>query len=160
MGGRQKIREEAKNWWEEAYNSAAQTLPPVSRPRFHLGIASGIMNCKLCTKLFDTYTMNLQGEASDSDDSDDDDPNTPTLMRNRDGTTASGTKDELRIARQLAKDPWGRFGGHNGKLARIQQQEAAMGAALAGDLRHVLAAACITEQSLVIVAQPRWHEMA
>ena len=108
-----------------------------------MGITCGVLTCKLCTKPFDTSSMTMQGETSDSDDSDDDDPDTPTLMRNRDGTIASGTKDELRITRQLAKDPWGRFGGRNGKLARIQQQEAAMAAVLAGDPRRCLAAACI-----------------
>ncbi len=45
------------------------------------------------------------------------------------GTFASASAAELKIASQLAKDPWGRFGGKEGKQARIRQQEAAHAAA-------------------------------
>lgn len=75
--------------------------------------------------------MQTSAGTSDSDDSDEDTPESPNLKRNRDGTIASGTKEELRLAYELAKDPWGRFGGRNGKLARIRAQEAA----LAGKLK-------------------------
>jgi hypothetical protein len=36
----------------------------------------------------------------------------------------SATKAEMRIARQLARDPWGRFGGRDGKMARVARMEA------------------------------------
>jgi len=73
-------------------------------------------------------------EASESSDDSDDDAETPSAQRNRDGTLASGTPAELRLARELAKDPWGRFGGRGGKLARIRKQEAAAVAAMQGEL--------------------------
>ncbi len=60
---------------------------------------------------------------SDSEASSDDEFQPLQTRRHRDGTAASATADELRIAAELAKDPWGRFGGRAGKMARIRQQE-------------------------------------
>ena len=68
----------------------------------------------------------------DSSDSDADEFDLSEQRCNRDGTIASGTAAEMRLERQLAKDPWGRFGGRNGKLARIRAQEAALIAAQEG----------------------------
>ena len=62
----------------------------------------------------------MQAEDSDSDSSDDE----LTTFTNRDGTQSSATAAELKLAAQLSKDPWGRFGGRAGKLARIRAQEA------------------------------------
>lgn len=66
---------------------------------------------------------------SDSSDgsSDDDEPALGVIM-NRDGTVATASADEMKIARRLAKDPWGRFGGRDGKLARIRAHEEAQAA--------------------------------
>ena len=76
----------------------------------------------------------------DSSDSDADEFDLAEQRCNRDGTVASGTAAELRLERELAKDPWGRFGGRNGKLARIRAQENALLAAQQGEncalLRH------------------------
>jgi hypothetical protein len=47
----------------------------------------------------------------------------------RDGTSCSASQAELKLAAQLAKDPWGRFGGRDGKLARIKRQEEEQAAA-------------------------------
>lgn len=41
----------------------------------------------------------------------------------RDGMLVTAREHELRIAAELAKDPWGRWGGRNGKQARIAKQE-------------------------------------
>ena len=68
----------------------------------------------------------LQAEESDSDSSDDE----LTTYVNRDGTHSSATAAELKLAAALSKDPWGRFGGRAGKLARIRAQEAATLAAM------------------------------
>ncbi|EFJ50365.1 hypothetical protein VOLCADRAFT_120649 [Volvox carteri f. nagariensis] len=46
-----------------------------------------------------------------------------SLTVNRDGTLATASEAELRIAAELAKDPWGRWGGRAGKMARIRAQE-------------------------------------
>lgn len=79
----------------------------------------------------DAYNSAIQGvshhKSSDSDSSDSSDEDEPALGAflavNSDGTLASASKEELTLANQLAKDPWGRFGGKKGKLARIRQQE-------------------------------------
>lgn len=57
---------------------------------------------------------------------------------NRDGTAASASTAELMLAAELAKSsgrgPAGRFGGREGKMARIRQQEAEQAAAMAAKL--------------------------
>ena len=68
----------------------------------------------------------MQAEGSDSDSSEDE----LTTYVNRDGTHSSATAAELKLAAALSKDPWGRFGGRAGKLARIRAQEAATLAAM------------------------------
>ena len=68
----------------------------------------------------------MQVEGSDSDSSEDE----LTTYVNRDGTHSSATAAELKLAAALSKDPWGRFGGRGGKLARIRAQEAATLAAM------------------------------
>eukprot|EP00191_Tetraselmis_sp_GSL018_P007969 CAMPEP_0177602702 /NCGR_PEP_ID=MMETSP0419_2-20121207/15039_1 /TAXON_ID=582737 /ORGANISM="Tetraselmis sp., Strain GSL018" /LENGTH=419 /DNA_ID=CAMNT_0019096263 /DNA_START=20 /DNA_END=1279 /DNA_ORIENTATION=- len=67
---------------------------------------------------------------SDSDDSDDE-PQPPSLQqalrRNRDGTFASASAEELHLLSTLSKDErgWaGRFSGREGKMERIRRQEA------------------------------------
>jgi hypothetical protein len=43
------------------------------------------------------------------------------VLQHRDGTLAAGaTAEELAIAAALSKDPWGRWGGKAGKMARIR----------------------------------------
>ena len=64
--------------------------------------------------------LHLQTEDSDSDSSGDE----LTTYTNRDGTRSSATAAELKMAAELSKDPWGRFGGRGGKMARIRAQEA------------------------------------
>ena len=78
----------------------------------------------------------------DSSDSDADDLDLVEKRCNRDGTIASGTAAELRLERELAKDPWGRFGGRNGKLARIRAQEAALQALQGGNSTSVTFRKC------------------
>ena len=62
-----------------------------------------------------------------------------------DGTASSATADEQKLAARLAKDPWGRFGGRQGKIARLRAQEeaalAAMQAAVAGPSANATGAA-------------------
>lgn len=59
-------------------------------------------------------------------------PAGPARRTHADGTSSSATDAEHKLAAQLAKDPWGRFGGRQGKLARIRaQEEAALKARLA-----------------------------
>ncbi|BDA41447.1 probable G patch domain-containing protein 4 at N-terminal half [Coccomyxa sp. Obi] len=71
---------------------------------------------------YDSKAKKIQAlvEDLDSDDSDDD----VIVHVNRDGTRSSAASHEQKIAAALAKDPWGRFGGREGKMARIARQEA------------------------------------
>lgn len=73
-------------------------------------------------------------DASSSGYSSDDSDSSAGEHHHRDGTRCTATADELAIARELAKDPWGRFGGKEGKMARIRQQEAALLAAKTGSV--------------------------
>lgn len=74
----------------------------------------------------------------DSDSDSDSDVSTAVevtvAVRNNDGTVSSAAQHELQIAADLAAQPaWfggGRFGGREGKLARIRQQEALAAAKL------------------------------
>lgn len=74
----------------------------------------------------------------DSDTDSDSDVSTAdevtVAVRNNDGTVSSAAQHELQIAADLAAQPaWfggGRFGGREGKLARIRQQEALAAAKL------------------------------
>lgn len=49
----------------------------------------------------------------------------------RDGVRSSATAAERSLSRALAKDPWGRWGGREGKLGRVAAAEAAAAAAAA-----------------------------
>lgn len=55
-------------------------------------------------------------------------------QRHADGTASSASAAEAKLAAQLARDPWGRFGGRQGKIARLRAQEEAQLAALAAKL--------------------------
>ena len=92
-------------WWEDAFNSAVKNVG--------CGDASS---------------------SSDSDDSDSDVEDTGSL-RNRDGTMASASAQELRILEALNKSQGrvstGRFGGRDAKMERIRRQEALEAAQLA-----------------------------
>lgn len=67
-------------------------------------------------------------ESSDTDLSDEDEAGIATVLYNQDGTFASGSAAEVKLAAKLAsgrsRGPAGRFGGRAGKLTRIRQQEA------------------------------------
>ncbi|DBA76077.1 hypothetical protein WJX77_000660 [Trebouxia sp. C0004] len=90
-------------WWEGAFNAAVHTI-----------------------------------DHEDSDSDSDSDVSTAdevtVAVRNNDGTLSSAAQHELQIAADLAAQPaWfggGRFGGREGKLARIRQQEALAAAKL------------------------------
>lgn len=88
---------------------------------------------------FDSAATKVQGHKGDSDDSgssddesseeDEEGPGNERqgsrLAMNRDGTIATASQAELKLAAELAKDPWGRWGGRGGKMARIREHEAA-----------------------------------
>lgn len=78
----------------------------------------------------------LEESSSDSDSSDSEDSTAEVPAAGRrthaDGVTSSATAAEQKLAAELAKDPWGRFGGRQGKVARSRaQEEAALEAGLA-----------------------------
>ena len=70
----------------------------------------------------------MQDSSSDSDSDVSTADEVTVCARNSDGTMTSAAQHELQIAADLAAQPaWhggGRFGGREGKLARIRQQEA------------------------------------
>jgi len=76
----------------------------------------------------------LQDSDSDSDSDVSTADEVTVAVRNNDGTVSSAAQHELQIAADLAAQPaWfggGRFGGREGKLARIRQQEALAAAKL------------------------------
>lgn len=92
-------------WWEDAFNSAVKNL--------------GRTN----------------SSSSDSDDTDSEDDLDDGLRRNRDGTMASASAQELKILEALNKSQGrvstGRFGGRDAKMERIRRQEALEAAQLA-----------------------------
>eukprot|EP00854_Cymbomonas_tetramitiformis_P007519 gene7519-8953_t len=61
-----------------------------------------------------------ESESDSDDDSDTDDD----VEDGRDGITCTATKAERAIAKQLAQDGWGRWGGREGKMSRIRAAEA------------------------------------
>jgi len=66
------------------------------------------------------------GEASSDSESDSDSqPAALAAPAGRDGIASSATAEEAALGRALAKDKWGRFGGREGKMARIAAAEAA-----------------------------------
>ncbi|PNW88998.1 hypothetical protein CHLRE_01g054000v5 [Chlamydomonas reinhardtii] len=108
-----------RKYWDDAYNSAIQ-------------------NINHETSSNSSSSGSSDGSASSSDDSSDSDSDSSGRRRggkrarqgkggavvvHRDGTLASASADELKIAAELAKDPWGRWGGRAGKMARIRAQE-------------------------------------
>ena len=104
MGGAGTLRPWSERLWEKSFAEALGALP---------GTSSG------------------QGDSDASSDSDSEPADTPAAEADakapvgRDGIAASAPAHELALARQLAKDPWGRFGGREGKMARIAAAEAA-----------------------------------
>ena len=82
--------------------------------------------------------LKMSSVLQDSDSDSDSDVSTAVevtvAVRNNDGTVSSAAQHELQIAADLAAQPaWfggGRFGGREGKLARIRQQEALAAAKL------------------------------
>lgn len=76
----------------------------------------------------------LQDSDSDSDSGVSTADEVTVAVRNNDGTVSSAAQHELQIAADLSAQPaWfggGRFGGREGKLARIRQQEALAAAKL------------------------------
>ena len=111
MGGAGTLRPWSERLWEKSFAEALGALP---------GTSSG------------------QDDSDASSDSDSGHGDAPAEEGDtqapvgRDGIAASAPAHELALARQLAKDPWGRFGGREGKMARIAAAEAAH-AASAGD---------------------------
>ena len=83
-------------------------------------------------------------ESSDSSESEDTTAALPAAKRqrlHRDGTASTATEAEQAIAAALAKDRWGRFGGRDGKMARIRAQERLASAAAAAAAAAAEAAA-------------------
>ena len=83
----------------------------------------------------------LQDSSSGSDSDVSTADEVTVCARNSDGTITSAAQHELQIAAELAAQPaWhggGRFGGREGKLARIRQQEALAAAKLGLSLPKV-----------------------
>ena len=105
----------------------------------------GSVNSLRSTPACATQDAQSSSSSSDSDDSTATAP-LPEVKRqrlHRDGVASSATEQELRLAAALAKDRWGRFGGREGKMARIRAQErlASVAAGASAPVRAVDAAA-------------------
>ena len=117
-------------------------------------------NLKSCQGLGQPNKMSsLQDSSSDSDSDVSTADEVTVGVRNSDGTLTSAAQHELQIAADLAAQPsWhggGRFGGREGKLARIRQQEALAAAKLGLALPKAdLAPAAASAKSKKRKAQP------
>lgn len=98
-------------WWEDAFNSAAKGV--------NVGCSSS------------------SSSSSSSDDDDDDEANV-VGRKNRDGTLASASQQELKLLEELSTSAGrvaaGRFGGRDAKMERIRRQEALEAERLAAKL--------------------------
>lgn len=89
---------------------------------------------------FNSAVQNVHrvGESSSSSSSSDDDDGDVGVRRNRDGTLASASVEELQLLESLAKSSGrvaaGRFGGRDAKMERIRRQEAIEAAKMAEKL--------------------------
>jgi len=133
-------------YWEDAYNSAIQGVDhDDSSSSDSDSDAPGTSNATATTSSRGRNRTAGSADGSDSDDerggsasssddsSEEDEPALDRLRAcavavNRDGTLASGSAQELALAKSLAsakggRGPAGRFGGRDGKMARIRAQE-------------------------------------
>ncbi|KAG2496546.1 hypothetical protein HYH03_005369 [Edaphochlamys debaryana] len=130
VGAKAAAWEWDKKYWEEAYNSAIQNIN-------HETSSSSSSGGSSASGASTSSTGGTSSSSSDSSDSDSDSgrgrgkrarkgpaaAGKAGPVVNRDGTLASASAAELKIAAELAKDPWGRWGGRGGKMARIRAQE-------------------------------------
>lgn len=86
-------------WWERAFDGAAKSL------------ASGAPASSSSSS-----SLSSSSSSSSSDCG---------LTTHRDGMATTATPAEMKLAARLARDKWGRFGGRDGKMARIAAMEAA-----------------------------------
>lgn len=97
-------------WWEDAFNSAAKGV--------NVGCSSS--------------------SSSSDDDSSSDDEGNAVARKNRDGTLASASQQELKLLEELSASAGrvaaGRFGGRDAKMERIRRQEALEAERLAAKL--------------------------
>lgn len=114
MGGA-TLRPWSERQWEKSFAAALSALPGHSDS--------------------DDTAQDVDSSDSDGDSEPGDAPAPAAVPVGRDGIAASASAHELALARELAKDPWGRFGGREGKMARIAAAEAAHAAAV-GDAAH------------------------
>lgn len=137
-------------WWEEAYAQSVATIsghntvsccvlrshsyiclqPCICLRHWHehgspVCLADAV-NCGCAQEVSKLPTeSSSDSDSSNSDDSMAEVPASAARRVHADGTASSATDAEHKLAMQLAKDPWGRFGGRQGKLARIRAQEQA-----------------------------------
>jgi hypothetical protein len=147
-------------YWEDAYNSGLRSLQGDERAdktkrakkrRRHTGGGNADSDSRSSSSDSGSDSDDEAGSSSSSSSSSSDSDAEhdariaaalgaplPGPTRNRDGTLTSASADELRLAKQLAKDPWGRFGGREGKMARIRRQEEEQAATMAARLGAVV----------------------
>ena len=130
--GANRSQLDSTKWWEGAFDTALTV------------INHEVNCCDWSAACFCSCTVNfplnlaakllLQESDSDSDSDVSTADEVTVQVRNSDGTVTSAAQHELQIAADLAAQPaWfggGRFGGREGKLARIRQQEALAAAKL------------------------------
>mmetsp|Transcript_10449 Transcript_10449/g.18236 ORF Transcript_10449/g.18236 Transcript_10449/m.18236 type:complete len:485 (+) Transcript_10449:109-1563(+) len=134
-------------FWEDAYNSAAQGVKHQGEgtssssdsdsssesdgeapTRVRKGGCRPLPKPSQTTQTFKSKSKKVvthpkSDSSSDSDSDVDPKGNVGGAQQHRDGTFASHSAAELAISAELAKDPWGRWGGKTGKMARIRRHE-------------------------------------
>ncbi|CAG9467885.1 unnamed protein product [Pedinophyceae sp. YPF-701] len=122
-----------EKWWESAFNNVAAKIGTISSAHADADDGSGYTS--------DSSSKSRSGGGSDSDSDSDADAGAGAgagaggaAARHRDGTRSTATAEEARILKDLEKGKWGRWGGRDGKMARIRAQEEAMARAAAEKL--------------------------
>ena len=122
-------------WWERAFDSAARRMNAGGSPQPSSSSSSGSSSSS-SSDSSDTATGGAATKVGGA----------AAAARHRDGMVSTMTAEEMALAERLAKAsgraPAGRFGGREGKLARVRRQEQALagradealGARLAGAL--------------------------
>lgn len=130
-------------WWENAFNNVASKFAAPAEIRNNVGASSSSSSSSSDSdsagaKKREDKKKKLRkskkkassaSSSSDSDSSSSDSDSDGDARVHRDGVMAKGaTADELAILERLQKDKWGRWGGRDGKMARVRAMEEKMAA--------------------------------
>ena len=106
-------------WWEDAFNATLQKLNAGKEEAASDDSTDSRVSVEVSEDTDEDKEEKVQKKRKRSKQKERD----VEKVLGRDGVLVTAREHEIRIAAELAKDPWGRWGGRNGKLARIAKQE-------------------------------------